>query len=108
MTSVALEYRQSLVQRPPAPHSGLDRAGEGKTLTASLAAVLAGWTRRPCHIVTVNDYLAQRDAAWLRPLYEFCGVSVGCVTGIMNAVDRAHGYACDVTYTTSKEVTADF
>lgn len=82
--------------------------GEGKTLTAAVAAVLAGWTRRPCHIVTVNDYLAQRDADWLRPLYEFCGVSVGCVTSIMNAEDRARGYAKDVTYTTSKEVTADF
>ncbi len=82
--------------------------GEGKTLTAALAAVLAGWTRRSCHIVTVNDYLAQRDAEWLRPLYEFCGVSVGCVTGIMPPADRARGYAQDVTYTTSKEVVADF
>ena len=82
--------------------------GEGKTLTAAVAAVMAGWSGRPCHIVTVNDYLAQRDAAWLRPLYEFCGVSVGCVTSIMPAADRARGYAQDVTYTTSKEVVADF
>lgn len=57
--------------------------GEGKTLTASLAAVIAGWTRRPCHVVTVNDYLAQRDATNLRPLFEFCGVSVGFTTGEM-------------------------
>lgn len=82
--------------------------GEGKTLTASLAAVIAGWTRRPCHIVTVNDYLAQRDAQWLHPLYDFCGVSVGFVTGAMGQLDRQHGYACDVTYTTSKEIVADF
>jgi preprotein translocase subunit SecA len=82
--------------------------GEGKTLTAAVAAVLAGWTGRPCHIVTVNDYLARRDADWLRPLYEFCGVSVGCVTSIMAPEDRARGYAQDVTYTTSKEVVADF
>lgn len=82
--------------------------GEGKTLTAAIAAVLAGWTGRPCHIVTVNDYLAQRDAEWLRPLYEFCGVSVGCVTSIMPHEDRVHGYRRDVTYTTSKEVVADF
>lgn len=82
--------------------------GEGKTLTASLAAVIAGWTRRPCHIVTVNDYLAQRDAQWLHPLYDFCGVSVGFVTGPMAQLDRLHGYACDVTYTTSKEIVADF
>jgi preprotein translocase subunit SecA len=58
--------------------------------------------------VTVNDYLAQRDADWLRPLYKFCGVSVGCVTSVMAQEDRVHGYAQDVTYTTSKEVTADF
>lgn len=82
--------------------------GEGKTLTAAMAAVLAGWTGRPCHIVTVNDYLARRDANWLKPLYEFCGVTVGCVTSVMEPVDRAHGYAKDVTYATSKEVVADF
>ncbi len=82
--------------------------GEGKTLTASLAAVIAGWTRRPCHIVTVNDYLAQRDAQRLKALYDYCGVSVGYVTGAMNPADRTHGYNCDVTYTTSKEVVADF
>ncbi len=82
--------------------------GEGKTLTAGLAGVLAGWTRRPCHIVTVNDYLVERDAAWLRPLYHFCGVRVGCVTAAMEAADRQKGHGCDVTYTTSKELLADF
>ncbi|HVV02513.1 MAG TPA: hypothetical protein VHH88_14185, partial [Verrucomicrobiae bacterium] len=82
--------------------------GEGKTLTAGLAAVLAGWTKRPCHIVTVNDYLVERDAEWLRPLYEFCGVRAGCVTGPMDAPERVKGYAADVTYTTSKELLADF
>ncbi len=82
--------------------------GEGKTLTAALAAIVAGWTRQPCHIVTVNDYLAKRDAEWLGPLYEFCGVSVGYVISNMEAEDRARGYAKDVTYTTSKEVVADF
>ena len=82
--------------------------GEGKTLTAGLAAVLAGWTGRPCHLVTVNDYLVKRDAAWLQPLYRFCGVRVGCVTGDMDADQRRHGYDADVTYTTSKELLADF
>jgi preprotein translocase subunit SecA len=82
--------------------------GEGKTLTAGLAAVLAGWTRRPCHVITVNDYLAERDAAWMRPLFEFCGVTVGCVLSTMAATDRRQAYARDVTYTTSKEVVADF
>jgi len=82
--------------------------GEGKTLTASLAAVMVGWTRRPCHIVTVNDYLAERDAGWGKPLYDFCGVSVGFVTGQMAPADRLRGYDQDVTYTTSKEIVADF
>ena len=82
--------------------------GEGKTLTAGLAAVLAGWTGRPCHLVTVNDYLAQRDAEWLRSFYEYCDLRVGFVTGEMPRAERARGHAADVTYTTSKELAADF
>ena len=82
--------------------------GEGKTLTAGLAGVLAGWTRRPCHIITVNDYLVERDATWLRPFYHFCGIRVGYVTGPMDPQERQKGYGCDVTYTTSKELLADF
>ncbi len=82
--------------------------GEGKTLTAGLAAVLAGWTKRPCHVVTVNDYLVERDAERLGKLYEYCGVRVGCVTGAMPPEERQKGHACDVTYTTSKELLADF
>ena len=82
--------------------------GEGKTLTAAMAGILFGWTGRPCHIITVNDYLAKRDAEWFEPLYQFCGVSVGYVTSILKPEDRARGYARDVTYTTSKEVVADF
>lgn len=82
--------------------------GEGKTLTAGLAAILAGWTKRPCHVVTVNDYLVQRDAEWLEPLYHFCGVRVGFVTASSNPSERAKNYGCDVTYVTSKELLADF
>ncbi len=82
--------------------------GEGKTLTAGLAAVLAAWTRHPCHIITVNDYLVARDAEWLEPLYKFCGVRVGCVAAWMGPPERQKGYGCDVTYTTSKELLADF
>lgn len=82
--------------------------GEGKTLTAGLAAVLAGWTGQPCHIVTVNDYLVQRDAEWLEPLYRFCGVKVGFVAFWMGPPERLANYACDVTYVTSKELLADF
>ena len=82
--------------------------GEGKTLTAGLAAVLAGWTTRPCHVVTVNDYLVERDADWMAPLYAFCGVRVGYVTAPMDPAARQKGYAADVTYATSKELLADF
>lgn len=82
--------------------------GEGKTLTAGLAAVLAGWTHRPCHIITVNDYLVERDANWLEPLYHFCGVRVGRVVGSASPLERVKGYGCDVTYVTSKELLADF
>lgn len=82
--------------------------GEGKTLTAGLAGVLAGWSKRPTHIITVNDYLASRDAEWLGPLYGFCGVRVGCVTATLGPEERAREYGRDVTYTTSKELLADF
>ena len=82
--------------------------GEGKTLTAGLAAVLAGWTKRPCHVITVNDYLVQRDAEWLEPLYHFCGIRVGFVVSSMRQPERAKNYGCDVTYVTSKELLADF
>ena len=82
--------------------------GEGKTVTAAMCAVVRGWSRRPCHVITANDYLASRDAQIMEPLYRFCGVSVGCVTGEMKPPERRNGYACDVTYSTAKEVLADF
>lgn len=82
--------------------------GEGKTLTAGLAAVLAGWRGHPCHLVTVNDYLAERDANWMQPLFQACGVRGGYVIGSMDLVQRRTNYRQDVTYTTSKEITADF
>jgi preprotein translocase subunit SecA len=82
--------------------------GEGKTLTACMPAVLSAWTGRPCHIVTVNDYLADRDAREMRPFYSFCGVSVGCVTGLMDPRERRENYERGIVYTTSKELVADF
>ncbi len=82
--------------------------GEGKTLTAGLTGVLWGWSRHPCHVVTVNDYLVERDARWLSPLYHFCGVRVGYILAPMAPEERAKNYQCDITYTSSKEVTADF
>lgn len=82
--------------------------GEGKTLTACLPAILAGWTGRPCHIITVNDYLAGRDAVEMRPLYTYCGVKTGVVTSQMDPAERRHNYLQGVVYTTSKEILADF
>ncbi len=82
--------------------------GEGKTLVAAMAAVIAGWTRQPCHVVTVNDYLAARDARWFEALFRIAGLSVGVVTGGMDVSERRQGHAADVTYTTSKELLADF
>jgi preprotein translocase subunit SecA len=82
--------------------------GEGKTLTAGLAGVLAGWLGRPCHVITVNDYLVQRDSDWMRPLYAFCGLKVAFVTGTMPPDNRQRAYLADVVYVTSKELLADF
>ena len=82
--------------------------GEGKSLTACLPAVLSAWTGRPCHFVTVNDYLAGRDAMEMEPFYKFCGVSVGCVTSTMRPEERRENYDKGVVYTTSKELVADF
>lgn len=84
------------------------QTGEGKTLTAALAAVLSGWSERPCHVITVNDYLAERDAGHLRPFYETCGLDAGSVSGSMGQEERRRNYACSVVYTTSKELLADF
>jgi preprotein translocase subunit SecA len=82
--------------------------GEGKTLTAALIAVVWGWTGRPCHIITANDYLADRDAEKLAPLYSYCQVTVGSVVSAMDPAKRKEGYGKDITYSTAKEVTADF
>ena len=82
--------------------------GEGKSLTACLPAVLAAWTGRPCHFVTVNDYLADRDAVEMRPFYAFCGVTLGCVTAEMAPKERRINYHAGVVYTTVKELVADF
>ncbi len=82
--------------------------GEGKSLTAAVASVLAGWSGRPCHVVTVNDYLAERDAHEFQPLYSACGLRAASVLGPMSPPERQRGHAADVTYTTSKELLADF
>ena len=82
--------------------------GEGKTLTASLAAVLLGWTRRPVHIITVNDYLAQRDAESRQPIYRRCGLSAGAVINPMPEPDRLATYRQPIVYASAKEIMADW
>ncbi|MGD9331918.1 MAG: prepilin peptidase [Desulfobacterales bacterium] len=82
--------------------------GEGKTLVVTLPAVLAGWRGRGCHVITANDYLAERDADLMRAVYEFCGLTVGCVTSDMAPSARQQAYNAHVTYGTNKEVAADY
>jgi preprotein translocase subunit SecA len=82
--------------------------GEGKTITATLPAVTVALTGIPVHVVTVNDYLAQRDAEQLRPLYEACGLTVGLVEHGQTPEQRRAAYACDVTYCTNKELVFDY
>ena len=82
--------------------------GEGKTLAATLPATIAGWRGRGCHVITVNDYLANRDAEEMRPIYRFCNLRVAHVDGQMSGPDRQRAYDADVTYCTNKEVTADY
>ena len=82
--------------------------GEGKTISAALAAVIAGWEGNPCHVITGNDYLADRDAKELSPFFTFCLLNVGSVISNMPPQERQLQYAQDVVYTTSKEILADF
>jgi preprotein translocase subunit SecA len=82
--------------------------GEGKTLTAGLAATLAALAGVPVHVVTVNDYLAARDAAQLAPLFEFFGLRVGVVVHGMDPEAKRAAYGCDITYCTNKELVFDY
>src|ERR1700760_3646769 len=74
------------------------RTGEGKTLTGTLAVVLNALAGKGVHVVTVNDYLARRDASWMMPLYDACGVTVGILQNNQDYEDKVRAYACDVTY----------
>lgn len=84
------------------------KTGEGKTLVATLAVYLNALTGRGVHIVTVNDYLASRDANWMRPLYEFLGLSVGIVYGQQPPEEKRAAYQSDVTYGTNNEMGFDY
>ena len=82
--------------------------GEGKTLTATLAAGVAALAGIPVHVVCVNDYLTERDAEEMGPLYRFFGLTVGCVTHIHTHEERRAAYGCDITYCCNKEVVFDY
>jgi preprotein translocase subunit SecA len=82
--------------------------GEGKTLAAVFPAYLHALSGRGVHVLTFNDYLARRDAAWMGPVYEFLGIKVGCIQEGMAARDKRAAYLCDVTYATAKEAGFDF
>ena len=82
--------------------------GEGKTLTATLPACVLALVGVPVHIITVNDYLAQRDAQWMGPIYRALGLSCGTIVHGMDPNARRQAYRCDITYCTNKEVAFDY
>jgi preprotein translocase subunit SecA len=84
------------------------RTGEGKTLVATLAVYLNALTEKGVHVVTVNDYLAQRDAEWMSKLYNFLGLSVGVIINGLDSDQRREAYGCDVTYGTNNEFGFDY
>ena len=84
------------------------KTGEGKTLTATLAVVLNSLAGKGVHLVTVNDYLARRDAEWMSPIYDALGVSVGILQNMQPYDDKHAAYAADVTYGTNSEFGFDY
>ena len=84
------------------------KTGEGKTLAATLAAYLNSLSGDPVHIVTVNDYLADRDSNWMGEIYKFLGLTVGCVTSKTEEVDKVKQYNCDIIYATNNEIGFDY
>jgi len=84
------------------------KTGEGKTLVSTLAVYLNALEGKGVHVVTVNDYLAHRDAEWMGQIYRFLGLSVGCIIHDMSDEQRRQAYACDVTYGTNNELGFDY
>ena len=84
------------------------KTGEGKTLVCTLPAYLNGLTSKGVHVVTVNDYLARRDAEWMGQVHRFLGLSVGLIQAGMSPAERRQNYACDITYTTNSELGFDY
>ncbi len=84
------------------------KTGEGKTLVATLAVYLNALPGKGVHVITVNDYLASRDAAWMEPLYNFLGMEVGVIVQGLDAEQRKQAYAADITYGTNNEFGFDY
>ncbi|PKU85076.1 Protein translocase subunit SECA2, chloroplastic [Dendrobium catenatum] len=84
------------------------KTGEGKTLVSTLAAYLNALTGHGVHVVTVNDYLAQRDAEWMGRIHRFLGLSVGLIQSGMTATERRSSYSCDITYSNNSELGFDY
>jgi preprotein translocase subunit SecA len=84
------------------------KTGEGKTLTSTLPCYLNALSGKGVHMVTVNDYLASRDANWMRPIFEFLGINVGIIQNEMRSAERRRAYACDITYGTNNEFGFDY
>ena len=84
------------------------KTGEGKTLTATTAVVLNSLAGRGVHLVTVNDYLARRDALWMKPIYDLLGVSIGILQNMQPYEEKRLAYAADVTYGTNSEFGFDY
>ncbi|HEY1726484.1 MAG TPA: preprotein translocase subunit SecA [Steroidobacteraceae bacterium] len=84
------------------------RTGEGKTLMSTLSAYLNALPGQGVHVVTVNEYLAQRDADWMGPIYHFLGLTVGVIKNAQDAAEKRAAYACDITYGTNNEFGFDY
>ncbi len=84
------------------------RTGEGKTLVATLPSYLNALEGKGVHVVTVNDYLAKRDAEWMGQIHEFLGLKVGCVLNSLEKEERRAAYGCDITYATNNELGFDY
>ncbi len=84
------------------------KTGEGKTLVSTLPAYLNSLTGNGVHIVTVNDYLAKRDSEWMGKIFNFLGLTVGCITNELNDDERKINYKCDITYATNNELGFDY
>lgn len=84
------------------------RTGEGKTLVSTLPAYLDALEEKGVHVVTVNDYLAKRDAEWMGQVHQFLGLTVGIILNGMESQERQEAYACDITYVTNNELGFDY